>query len=248
MNREFWEVKAKKYPRPFDEKNLGKTKEIIDKIKAMGVSFSGRSVVDIGCGTGNYGLLFAGEAKEVFCLDFSKAMIEALAEEVKERGIKNVSWGITSFADFNPQARKKYFDISFASMTPAVKTESDVLKMEALAREYCVFIGWAGKRENALADSIISAHGIAHYYPKGFLEVGEILKKRNISFVQEVFETSWGWTGSIQEALEDFSARIKLDGKIPDEKLIRSILEREFPSGTVEMTTYASQGILVWKP
>ncbi len=248
MNKEFWDIKAGKYPRPFEEKNINSFRSMMERMNRFGVSFAGKRIIDIGCGTGNYGLLFAQEAKEVFCLDFSGNMIDARAAEAASRKIKNVSWIKSSFSDFDISGLEKGFDISFASMTPAVKSEKDVLKMEVLAGEFCVFVGWAGKRENRIADKIISAHGIDPYSPKGFIEVREILRKRGISFSEETFENSWNWSGSIEEAVEDLSARIKLDGKSPDTALIKSILEKQFPSGKVDMETFAAQGMLIWKP
>lgn len=247
MNEEFWDVMGKKYPRPFEGENFKACQDMIEQIKKFQISFTAKRLIDIGCGSGNYSLLFAKEAKEVFCLDSSKNMIDILADEVVLREIKNVSWIKSSFSDFDISQLKKSFDISFASMTPAVKSEEDLLKMEALAVEACIFIGWAGRRENKIVNEILSLHGIKPYSPKGFIEVSEILKKRGIKFKSKIFETSWNWSGSIEEAIELLSAKIKIDGKQPDDRLIKSILDVRFPSRKVEMTTFATQGMLIWK-
>jgi cephalosporin-C deacetylase-like acetyl esterase len=46
--KNFWDFKSKKYPRPFDEKVIEKTKEVLKRIESYGVSFEGKDVIDIG--------------------------------------------------------------------------------------------------------------------------------------------------------------------------------------------------------
>ncbi|MEF3280727.1 MAG: methyltransferase domain-containing protein [Elusimicrobiota bacterium] len=248
MKKDFWNIKAKKYPRAFDQKNYKDSLDLIKKIEELGVSFERKKIADIGCGTGNYSLVLAQKASEVFCLDFSPEMLKILKKDASLNGIKNISVELSSFEDFDARSKEKYFDISFASMTPAIKTKEEVLKMEYICKEFCVFIGWAGKRENKVADRIIKAHGIKPYHPKGFLEVKDILKERNIEFKEYSFESSWDWTGTMDEAIEDFSARIRMEDIEPNREKIISILKDEFPSGNIKMRTLASQGLLIWKP
>ena len=244
----FWNIKAKTYPKPFDIKNIKNTYNILEKIKKLGISFKNKTLIDIGCGTGIYGLVLVREAKKVFCLDFSKKMISTLREEARKNDIANIDSRIVSFQNFRIDGMEKEFDISFASMTPAIKTIEDVIKMEKLCKEFCVFIGWAGKRENYIADEIMAAHNIKPFYPKGFFDVREILIKRKKNFKQKIFETSWVWEGQIEDAIEDFSARIELENIEPNKKLIKNILISKFPDGNISMETSATEGILVWKP
>ncbi len=145
--KEFWEFKSKKYPRPFDAGIIDETKKIIKIIEGFNVDFRGKKIIDIGCGTGIYSLVFAEDAYEVWCLDFSQGMIAALKEEAEKRNIKNCRCVICDFNSFDAKEYHKYFDIAFASMTPAIKNVEDVEKMEMLSKEWCVYIGWAGKRK-----------------------------------------------------------------------------------------------------
>jgi len=158
--KKFWDFKSKKYPRPFDEKIFKETKNVISIIESMGVNFSDKDIIDIGCGTGIYGLVLAEKAKSVLCLDFSTEMIDVAKSEIKNKNIKNAYCVISDFSDFNERDYEKKFDIAIASMTPAIKTEKDILKMEALSKKWCVYIGWAGKRENKIFDEVCSLLGI----------------------------------------------------------------------------------------
>ncbi|PIS47941.1 MAG: hypothetical protein COT17_00855 [Elusimicrobia bacterium CG08_land_8_20_14_0_20_51_18] len=248
MGNEFWNKKSAKYPKPFERKNLERALEIVKKISGMGVNFKDADIIDIGCGTGNYGLPFSRTAKSVLCVDSAAGMLEILAKEILENGIKNAAVLKSDFSEFPDGKYEKKFDISFASMTPAVKTAEDVRKMERLSKKWCVFIGWAGKRANKISEELLALHGIEHYVPKGFLLVKEILEARKKNFRAEVFSESWPWAGTPEEAVEEISARVELDGKLPDKTLIRGFFARKFPDGKVVMTTEARKGLLVWRP
>jgi 2-polyprenyl-3-methyl-5-hydroxy-6-metoxy-1,4-benzoquinol methylase len=242
----FWDIKSKNYSRPSDTDTLRETDDILKKIVDMGVCFDNRSIIDIGCGGGNYAIPLSMIAKNILCIDFSDGMLDILKEEIKKNNIKNIKHFKSDFKKFNIQKYYKKFDISFASMTPAVKSEDDVVKMEMLSNEWCVFIGWAGKRKNSLTERIIKAHNVKPFVPDGFGDVKKILKKRNIHFKSEVFETYWQNELSVDDALDDISATIKLDGAKPDRELIRRMLLDEFSSGRIISETYGRKGILVW--
>jgi len=246
--KNFWDFKAKKYPKPFNENILKETENIISRIEKLGVDFNAQDIIDIGCGTGVYGLALSKKAKNVLCLDFSQEMIKILKNEASIKKIRNCKCLRADFQKWDIGNFHKKFDIAFASMTPAIKTSEDIEKMGNLAREFCVFIGWAGKRENLLSNEIFKMHKINPFIPKGFIIAKDILKEKNIEFKEDVFETSWLWKGTIDEAVEEFSRRIELDGARADIKLIKDFLHKKFPSGEVEMTTCAREGIIVWRP
>jgi len=184
--KNFWEFKSKKYPRPFDEGVIEKTKEILKKIESYGISFEGKDVIDIGCGTGIYGLVIAQKARKVLCFDISDGMINILKEESQRLNIKNVEAIVGDFRDYNFDKYKKAFDISFASMTPAIKDSKDILKMEYLSREFCVYIGWAGMRENKVYDDIFDYFEIKHYIPDGYFDIKKFLM-REILIMRHLF-------------------------------------------------------------
>lgn len=58
-------------------------KAILELIKSWGVDFSGKSLIDIGCGTGNYTLYLAKECKQILGIDSSKGMLDRLERSVK---------------------------------------------------------------------------------------------------------------------------------------------------------------------
>ncbi|MEF3280736.1 MAG: class I SAM-dependent methyltransferase [Elusimicrobiota bacterium] len=167
--KKYWNFKAKKYPRPFENKGLMERKSIIKIIEKLGVDFRNKEIIDIGCGTGVYGLIFAKKAKHVLCLDFSNEMLKVLKDEAKKNSIENIKIVKKDFSKFDIGDYQKKFDISFASMTPAVKNSIDIVKMERLSRKWCVYIGWAGKRENRILNEVYSLFGLSHIFQRDIL-------------------------------------------------------------------------------
>lgn len=245
--KKFWEHKSAKYPRPFDTGVIEETLKVIEIIKNYGVDFKNKKIIDIGSGTGIYGLVMAEYAQSVLCLDFSQNMIDILKQEANRKNISNIDCIVSDFKNFNDRRYKKYFDISFASMTPAVKTEEDIEKMENLSKKWCVYIGWAGKRENKLLDMVYSLFNLKPYIPQGFNEVKKILEKKKRNIKTHIIETSWKWSGTVDEATDEFALRIELDLRNVDRDKIRNFLKSKFPSGNVETETHATEGVIIWE-
>jgi len=244
--KNFWEFKSKKYPRPFDEKVIEKTKEVLKRIESYGVSFEGKDVIDIGCGTGIYGLVIAQKARKVLCFDISDGMINILKEETQKLNIKNVEAIVGDFRDYNFDKYKKAFDISFASMTPAIKESKDVLKMVSLSKEFCVYIGWAGRRENKVYDNVFDYFKIKPHIPSGYFDVKKVLDERNIKYETFIFEDEWEWKGSVDEATDEFYNRIKLDNIEIKKDEIRNLLLKKYGTKIV-IKTLANEGVIIWK-
>ena len=245
METGFWNMKAKKYPRPFSAGQQAETKRVISMLKAKGVSFADADVLDVGCGTGAYALPLAAEARRVMCLDISENMLSVLKEEADANGIRNVETRLTPFSGFAHDPGG--FDVVLASMTPAVRTGEDVARMEVLSRGWCVYIGWAGRREDPLSDELMSAHGVRPFVPDGAANIRGVLRARGREFSEEAIETSWIWRGSPAEAAEDFDARVRLEGLEPAPGLSEKMLRERFPGGRVIMTTRASEAVIVWR-
>jgi ubiquinone/menaquinone biosynthesis C-methylase UbiE len=101
----FWEMKARKYPLPFDPENLAKTKAMITLTESRGVCPDGATILDIGCGTGTYTLPLAQVAEKITGVDSSATMLERLRQEAKQAGLDNVSTVEATWQDGETLAR-----------------------------------------------------------------------------------------------------------------------------------------------
>lgn len=245
----FWDRMAVRYPLPFDPKSLADTHTVVSLVKQRGVETEGAKILDIGCGTGTYALPLAREAQQITALDGSPAMVAIMAGEISKHGLTNVQavqseW---STIDIREDGYEGAFDIVWTSMSPAVQGREGVGAMERCSRRWCVYIGWGRKRENPLMAAAFKAHGLKYGPPPGASVIGKILKGRGKPFSLDTFETSWEWSGSMDEALEEVSGFIQMTGRPADRNRLLEILPEWEEDGIVRHTTAVEEGILVWE-
>lgn len=248
--KSFWECLAVNYPMPYDHGVINETRFVLSKVRQMGVRLNGSTVMDIGCGTGIFSLPISFMASFVLAIDYSEAMISRMISLLKEKKSENVQVICADWRDIEitSMGLKKAFDVVWASMTPAIKTIYDFLKMEMCSKKWCVYIGWGSKRRNELLEQLYRIHKVAYRPPPGVISAHKILthigRKPEVFF----FETSWTWKGDIEAAFENFCAYMEVEKRKPKKDEIKRLLEKYQKNGMISHTTYAEQGILVWTP
>ncbi|MBA3027602.1 MAG: methyltransferase domain-containing protein [Desulfobacteraceae bacterium] len=245
----FWNKMAGHYPLPFEEKTLRDTQRVIALAREKGVAVEGRTLLDIGCGTGIFTLPLAREAMEVTGLDSSPAMIERLKAQADLHGMANVNTRVLSWkeADLAKEGFEKAFDGVWASMTPAIQTENDFFKMEQCAKHWCVYIGWGRKRENPFLQSAFEMHGLQFGPPPGAFKSRDILMDMGRSPSLDLFGASWDWKGTAELAVESMAGHIEMQGRTADRRKLLEFARSNQENGLVRHTTHVEQGILVWQ-
>jgi SAM-dependent methyltransferase len=245
----FWEMKALKYPLPFESNTLERTLNVISMAGEKGVEIRGKKILDIACGTGIYTLPFAREAAHVTGLDSSDNMIKRLTGESMKHGIANLgiikeSW---KKIDIEAMGLEKSFDIVWTSMSMAVKDKEDFLKMEACSRDWCVFIGWGRVNRNPVMEEAFRMHNIQHGPHPGVVVAHGILQSLGRSPVLEYFDDFWDWEGTLEEAVNDISGFIEMRGATADRDKLKILLSNYEQDGVIRHRTDAEEGIIVWQ-
>ncbi len=246
----FWEKMAEKYPLPFDKKHLNKTQKIIKMAEDRGVQLDGATILDVGCGTGVYTLPLAQRASQVTGLDLSAEMIVRFEKEQQEHGIENAAaiqmpW---SDAAVSEHQLENAFDIVWAAMTPAVRSREDVARMNRCARNWCVYIGWGGVRDNPFLQEVFQAHDQTFGPPPGAKAVQKHLAAMGISTELELFRDHWEWQGTEEEAVTHAEGMLRTQSEAePNLDLIREIAARFSTNGTVTHRTDVEKGIMTWQ-
>lgn len=216
-----WDKKAKQYARFSHDPNTFAQK-ILAKIAHRGISFYHKTILDIGCGTGVYTLHIASSAHSVCALDFSQEMLDILHSDAQtENLLSKFSFVCSTWSDFTYDT---IFDIIFSSMSPAFKSDADFEKMNALAREYCIYLGWGGKRVSPLLDEVFKAHGLTPKAPPGSDNLKIWLDKKNIAYTKEYIEDEWTTVKSQQEAIDSMLWHLEINEKEADEALVKKIV------------------------
>jgi SAM-dependent methyltransferase len=244
----FWDSRARSYPRPFDPGTAAKTRRILRRVKALGADFRGREVLDIGCGTGVYALQLAAEAGRTFGVDSSAAMLKVFRLETRLRGITNSGCRLAAWSRLPRAAVAGKYDVALASMTAAIKTRVDILKMEAAARELCVYIGWAGVRKNALLEKVYAAHGLEYKAPEGAARTLAILKELGRRPKAAYLTDSWTKTASTAETLREIGVSMKVNGVRLKKAWTAALLAGLAVKGKVRQRTSMRKALIVWRP
>ncbi len=98
-------------------------KEFLEKIE-LG---DAKTLLDIGCGPGTFGISLAPKMKQVYCLDFSPKMLECVTQNAQEKGLINVKTLQKSFYEDWSDVPK--CDILIASRCTMVEDIGSFLKM-----------------------------------------------------------------------------------------------------------------------
>ena len=208
----FWNNRARNYPLPFEKETYAKTGRILRLLGRMGADFRDRRVLDIGCGTGVYALRLAKRAKYALGVDSSPKMLKIFRAERRRLAIKNASCLLSVWSALPAARLAGRFDIAIASMTMAIKTRADIVKMEKAARERCVYIGWAGVRRNSLLEKVYARHGVEYRAPEGAAVVLKALKALGRAPAVRFIRDSWEKKASPEDTLRDMEVGLKVNG------------------------------------
>jgi len=244
----FWNGRARNYPRPFEAATLSKTRRILRLLGSMGADFGRRDILDIGCGTGVYALALAKKAGKVTGVDSSPDMLGIFRAEKRAHNLANAGCIRSAWNRLPTERVAGRFDIALASMTMAIKDRADILKMEAAARERCVYIGWAGKRNNSLLERVYAEHGLEYKAPEGAGPVLEILKglrrRPRVKFITD----SWVKSATIEQTLRDIALNMKVNGKRLKRGWVEALLKSRARGGRVRQLTTIRKALITWAP
>ncbi len=90
-------------------------------------------------------------------------------------------------------------------------------------------------------------HDIRQGPPPGVEAAGKILADWGRTPSVDYFETSWTWTGTVSDALENMTCFVEMQGEEADRSLIRQILDRHEQDGMIHHTTEVEEGVMVWQ-
>lgn len=239
-----WDKKAKYYNRFTPNHNTFQYR-ILTKLKERGIIFHNKTLLDVGCGTGIYTLHLAKEALHVKALDFSIEMLNILKADAKKEGLlPKLTIEYTTWEDFQSDTP---FNILFSSMSPALRSHLDFEKFHALANEYCIYLGWAGKRESTLLDPIFKAHSLSLKAPPGAERLKAWLEEHCIDYCSEYIEESRLHVKPYEEALNSILWHLEINQTVPNMQHIQTFLAPLTHNNTITFETKIGVELISWK-
>jgi len=241
--KEFWNSRAGTFPRYEAGDNTYEAR-MLRLAREHGVDFRGKSVLDVGCGSGMYTLRLAMEAASVTAVDVSDEMLRILMQDAAAMGITNIRPVCSDWQHFKSDER---YQIVFASMTPALGDDAAREKLLRHAGGQVVFIGFTQRNPSDVMAGLFARYGVT---PPAFADaprMREWLAARAIPYTALPVEGRWEVPHTREHLLEACAAMLRGRGAEPDMAQLAEHIEafRAADGRYVERTNYSLQ-MLLW--
>lgn len=217
-----WDKKSESYAKFSGE--LGDFgKRVFEILRSWGVSFAGKSVLDVGAGTGVYSLYLASLGAKVTAIDSSEGMLRELRRSAKEFGISLQNVLNLSFAEFCERlSRDGFADAAGENFKIYPRSQSEISNAQAQEAQALNLKDAAGKNRESENFKIPAVFDIAFLTMspalkstedfEAFLALGERkiylnwASERNSSMLAPLFERFGTGRKRLATAAEKFEA------------------------------------------
>jgi len=172
----FWDDKAESYYESQQKGNKALTEEVVSFLNEKGL-IKGRTLLDIGGGTGRYAIPFAKTADKVVVADVSKEMMNYARDYQKKENVYNIyylpfDW---QYDDLRHYHLYKNFDVAFGAMSPPLRHIEGLEKMMEATREQAIIMQYV-KMTDTVIDFLKEKLGLTDQYdPHNDIEYAEAL-------------------------------------------------------------------------
>ncbi|WP_102400715.1 class I SAM-dependent methyltransferase [Haloimpatiens massiliensis] len=252
----FWDLRAEDFNENSTKKETQMRKlDLIEFLFSKGALNKENNILDIGCGPGKYSMEFAKIAESVMGVDISPKMIEYAEKNVKSQGLNNVSFKLIPWQNLNIEELgwNKKFDLSFASMSPAINSKETLLKMIETSKNYCFISGFVHRNNNIYDELSKKLFGQEQKNKK---KVGNSIYCAfnilwNLGFHPEITykDVVWRKECTVEKATESYILQFSKQGS-DDKHLkekIKDYLETISKNDKIKETTKAKIAWMFWK-
>ncbi len=240
----FWDEKARTFPR-YEPGEHTYEAGVLARIAAHGVDFRGKTVLDVGSGSGMYTLRIAQLARRVTAVDISERMLRILRQDAAALGLDNIEYVHSSWEQYHGDG---VFDVVFCSMTPAIRSEASREKLLRYSGGLTVFMGYAGVMSSDMLQGLLARYGIA---PRVFNDGPDMrawLDGKGVAYAAIPIEGRWTQRRGKEETIASLSAMLLPYQAAPDRAFLEEYAAgfQEGPDAYVERTDYKIE-LIIWK-
>ncbi|MBU4439283.1 MAG: class I SAM-dependent methyltransferase [Acetobacterium sp.] len=242
---DFWDFRAEEYNNSQTSMTARvtqeeKVQELLDKAIINNES----TVLDIGCGTGQFAVELGKVVKHVVGLDFSENMLLYAKQNAENAGLTNIDFVKSDWDSFVSEQR---FDFVLASMSPAIHGPDQLYKMLDFSTGTC-YISAFVERHSALKEQLYVLTDQA--YVRQFNKLNYIF---NLLWTKGLFPVLSYEIGTYERVFSVAKAKGIFPQELSvadDAKLVTSItkyLESAAENGMVTEVLQQRKGELIWK-
>lgn len=242
--REFWNSRAESFPR-YEAGADTYEGRMLQLARDNGMDFRGKTVLDVGCGSGMYTIRLAQEAATVTAVDISDEMLRILMQDAAAQGLANIRPVLSDWEHF---ALEERFQIVFASMTPALSDDAAREKLLHYALEQVVFMGFTERKTSDVMSGLYTHYGIT---PPQFADAPDMrawLEGRRMPYNALPVDGQWIVPHTRDQLLGACAANLRARGAEPDMAHLAAHIEnfRNQNGEYVERTEYSLE-MLIWQ-
>lgn len=163
IEEKFWNKRAEEFNRKdIQQKENRDFLGILDFIE-VGQNAKFGNVLDIGCGTGFYSIQFSRISEYVMATDISKNMLDYAKANSEAERRNNIDFVKKPWSEFKIEEFqcKEKFDLVFASMSPAIDSYEDLVKMINCGKSLYFLSGFVERKDSIkdeLSKIILNSH------------------------------------------------------------------------------------------
>ena len=148
---ELWDFRAEEYNLALSTEDAQLTRQ--EKVQSLidrEIINAESTVLDIGCGSGQFAVELAKKTKKVVGLDFSEKMLSYASANATAAGQKNTEF---IHSDWDGYQCTEPFDLVIASMSPAIDKPKHLYKMMDCSRGFCYLSSFV-ERHSSLKEKL----------------------------------------------------------------------------------------------
>ncbi|MGI5986054.1 MAG: methyltransferase domain-containing protein [Clostridiales bacterium] len=249
-NVELWDTMAEQY-RFFAIPNI-QNSQLLQIMDREGMLKSDAKVLDVGCGTGLYGIALSKYVYSVTGVDISPKMIEYGKQKIQENEADNVTLNCLDWekADLPRFGWDAEFDLAFAYMTPAISNWQSFLKLIDASKRFGVF-SMPIRRVDPVSDKVKELVGIEERRESSddsLIYAFEMLYRMGYSPKVDYETQVWGMKKPIEQAYGLYINRVKTYRDISNEEetIIKDYLNSISENNSVQEVVHTSVATLFW--
>lgn len=243
-DKDFWNAKAATFPR-YSEGEHNYEARILALVRGMGVDFHGKSVLDVGCGTGMYTIRIAKDALKVFALDLSEEMLRIFKEDAAAQGLANIEFILSDWMDY---ASPPPCDYVFCSMSAAIRNDAGREKLITVRKAAVVYIDFVRRAPSNVMQGLYERYAII---PKKFdnaVVMREWLARKGITHASRHVEDGWDVPWERDALVRSCALTLQRHGVEADRDLLAAhVAAFKRDDGLYHETTEFSAEILLWQ-
>lgn len=217
---------------------LSQLKTVIDFLLKAGALHSQARVLDVACGTGNYGVRMSPHCFEYTGIDLSKAMLAQFEDKIRRYNLKNIK---IIHGDWRNYQIPHQFDLVFCSLSPILRYMETVDTLIEASKRFVAIVSWAGLKDNPLS-ARISQRIFGQPEKRSCMDVLILFNYLyTLGYAPDLhfFHGNWQRTRKIEEQIQSILWQLEMKRPLTKEEIaiVSKEVESEGKDGYVSVTT-----------